>query len=115
MRTNRRRFLLLPTEAEHKHSPRGTSPKASPAEMPGRPAPSSDAVDAAAGAVVAILSVAVIGVLPSRVAMSGVTAHAAPCGTPAHRVATAPVSPLTGVRVTCVLKVAPARISEDDC
>lgn len=117
MRANRRGRFLLRDETEHKHMARGKSPKASKAvgvRLNGRVL-MSEAAERVPAAVVVIANVAAIGFLPSRVARSGVTVQVAPSGTPAHSVAIAPMSPLTGVSVTCVLKVSPARICEDDC
>ncbi len=103
---NMRRFRFSPLEITEIVSANGKSPRARKGawSLLTFPLPGKDGAEIA-DPVVEMTTVAVTGVLPSRVPVSGVTVHVLPAGEPAQIVMIGPVSPLTGVRVTWVVKV----------
>src|SRR5260370_18611268 len=111
-----RRFGLSPVETREIASTSGKSTRArkGACSLVAFPVPGKDAAEIA-DPVVEMTTVAVTEFLPSRVPVSGVTVHVLPGGEPAQIVMIGPVSPLTGVRVTWVVKVWPATTSADAC
>src|SRR5260370_39258552 len=95
-----RRFGLSPVETREIASTSGKSPRArkGACSLVAFPVPGKDAAEIA-DPVVEMTTVAVTGLLPSSVPVSGVTVHVLSGGDQAQLVIIRPVSPLTGDRV----------------